>query len=377
MITLALILLSAATPEYPLWSSPEPVPAAVVLESLPGVAFHVIQSYAPEQDGFAWLHGVALAWHGGRLYATFGRNRGAENTEGEEAQYRVSEDGGATWGPVMGIDDGGEPDLAISHGVLLSHAGRLWAFHGAFYGSMTRVHTRAYAFDEAARTWEELGIVIEDGFWPMHTPQRLPDGRLIMAGIRVANGYGGTDDPAAVALCDGKDLTRWELVVIPKAPKLVMWGESAVLVGASEIINIARFSEPRALVAESRDGGRTWSASVLSNLPMAASKPDAGVLSNGRPWLIGAIAADNGNSRAPLSIAVGPPGGHTFSRLFRIRDAVQAGPGESGESCALSYPCAIEHAGALYVGYSNDGGRGANHNSAELAVIPLTALDAR
>jgi hypothetical protein len=41
---------------------------------------------------------------------------------------------------------------------------------------------------------------------------------------------------------------------------------------------------------------------------------------------------------------------------------------------ARSYPCAIEHEGKLYVGYSNSGGRGGNHNSAELAIMPLKAL---
>ena len=34
----------------------------------------------------------------------------------------------------------------------------------------------------------------------------------------------------------------------------------------------------------------------------------------------------------------------------------------------------IEHEGKLYVGYSNSGGRGGNHNSAELAIISLAAL---
>jgi hypothetical protein len=51
-----------------------------------------------------------------------------------------------------------------------------------------------------------------------------------------------------------------------------------------------------------------------------------------------------------------------------------AGPGESHENAALSYPYAVEHDGKLYIGYSNDGGRGANLNSAELAIVPITSL---
>ena len=43
---------------------------------------------------------------------------------------------------------------------------------------------------------------------------------------------------------------------------------------------------------------------------------------------------------------------------------------------SLSYASAVEHNGKLYIGYSDNGGRtGMNVNSAELAVIPLAALD--
>jgi hypothetical protein len=48
-----------------------------------------------------------------------------------------------------------------------------------------------------------------------------------------------------------------------------------------------------------------------------------------------------------------------------------AAPGESNPKAALSYPCATEHEGKLYIGFSNNGGRGGNHNSAEMAVIPI------
>lgn len=53
---------------------------------------------------------------------------------------------------------------------------------------------------------------------------------------------------------------------------------------------------------------------------------------------------------------------------------------ELARQWALSYPYAIEHAGKLYVGYSNNGGGAGrvgegrelwNNNSAELAVIPI------
>ena len=33
-----------------------------------------IKGYSPQSDGVNWLHGVALCWHDGRLYASFGVN---------------------------------------------------------------------------------------------------------------------------------------------------------------------------------------------------------------------------------------------------------------------------------------------------------------
>jgi hypothetical protein len=76
-----------------------------------------------------------------------------------------------------------------------------------------------------------------------------------------------------------------------------------------------------------------------------------------------------------LTIAVSRPGENTFSKLFVIRHAVfEDGPGESDPGAALSYPYAIEYQDKLYVGYSNNGQRHGNNNSAELAVIPIEKL---
>ena len=56
------------------------------------------------------------------------------------------------------------------------------------------------------------------------------------------------------------------------------------------------------------------------------------------------------------------------------------------EPKADGYPCAMEHQGKLYVGYSNNGGNVGrigegrelwNNNSAELAIIPVEKLKVR
>lgn len=352
----------------PLWDAARPVPRAADLEPLRGVTFHVLKKQRPDSDGARWTLGVGLAWHKGRLYASYGFNKESENTPTEQAHVRVSDDGGQTWGPPV-VMDHGEGNLGVSHGVFLSHQGRLWAFMGAFYDQFQRTHTRAYTLDETTGAWQPRGVVIEGGFWPMQEPQKMADGNWIMAGARIARGYDVAGDLPAVAISHGDDLTKWDLVVIPAMPGLgKVWGESTVIVEGQRILNISRYGQkPLALVSVSEDGGRTWSAASPSNLPMATSKPYAGILSNGQRFLVCTTTADTGGRRSPLTIAVSKPGESVFRRIFVIRTSVFAGtPGVSDPSADFSYPYAVEHDGKLYVGYTHK-----SHAANELAVIPL------
>lgn len=361
---------------FPLWDESQKLGAAKDLPVLDGVEFHVIKKWDKPADGYTFLHGVALGWHKGRLYASFAHNQGDENTVTEEAQYRVSDDGGKTWSALRAIDSGEQADLAVSHGVFVSHAGKLWAFHGAYYKQMERIHTRAYSLDEATGQWIQHGVVIEHGFWPMNQPVKMTDGNWIMPGIS-AGPYSETGAfPAAVAISRADDFTKWDFVGIPVHQGIRLWGESSLIVDGANVLNIARYGgKDLALISNSTDLGRTWTTMAESNLPMATSKPAAGVLSNGRRYLVCTTAANNGGRRSPLTIALSEPGQAVFSKVFSIRHDQHLGPGESHEKAALSYPCATEHDGKLYVGFSNNGGRKGNLNSAEMAVIPLRSLE--
>jgi hypothetical protein len=363
------------TADFPLWDDAQKLAEAKDLPLLDGVEFHVIKKWDKAADGYTFLHGVGLCWHKGKLYASIGHNKGDENTVTEEAQYRVSEDGGKTWSELRVIDAGEEKDLAVSHGVFVSHAGKLWAFHGAYYNHMQRIHTRAYSLDESTGEWIKHGVVLENGFWALNQPVKMNDGNWIMPGIS-AGPYSNTGTfPAAVAISHGDDFTKWDFVSIPVHDGLKMWGESSLIVDGANVLNIARYgAKPLALIAKSADHGRTWSTMGESNLPMATSKPAAGMLSNGQRYLVCTTAANNGGKRYPLTIAISKPGEEVFSQVFVIRHAEHSGPGESNPKASLGYPCATEHEGKLYIGFSNSGGRAGNLNSAEMAVIPIERL---
>jgi len=364
--------LFAAEPVV-LWDPAAELPKRAEALVLEDVTFRVIKKQRPDTDGCNWTLGVGLAWHNGKLYASYGFNKGDENTASEEAHVRVSEDGGATWGAPVVID-AGAGNLAVSHGVFLSHGGRLRAFMGAFYDKFQKTHTRAYVLDEASGKWEPEGVVVENGFWPMQEPQKMADGNWIMAGFRTAMGYDVKGNLPAVAISKGDDFTKWDLVVIEAAPDLgEIWGESTVIVEGGRIMNIARYgAKPLALVSTSADCGRTWTPAAPSNLPMATSKPYAGTLSTGQRFLACTTTADSGGGRAPLTIAVSRRGQPLFSKVFVVRHSVSdKTPGVSDPRAEFSYPYAIEHDGKLYVGYTHK-----SHIANELAVIPVAALKA-
>lgn len=374
----AVLAIPKSPERFPLWNESETLRVAADQPQLEGVQFHVIKKWDKPKDGYTFLHGVGLAWHKGKLYASFGHNKGAENTVTEEAQYRVSDDGGETWGPLQVIDAGEEENLAVSHGVFLSHAGKLWAFHGAYNGFMENIHTRAYSLDEATGKWVKRGEVIGNGFWPMNQPVKMADGNWIMAGGLFGPYSNASIFPPAVAISHGDEFTQWDMVSIPVDGEIHrMWGESSIFVDGSTVYSIARYGGgAQALIAVSTDYGRSWTPTEISNLSMATSKPAAGILSTGQRYLVCTTAKDNGGKRTPLTIAVSRPGENRFSKVFVVRRSQNPdNPGESADRLSLSYPCAVEHEGKLYVGYSNNGGRKGNLNSAELAIIPIEELE--
>ena len=361
----------------PLWDEAVPLPKSAGLSQVEGVEFHVLKKPRPDTDECRFTLGVGLAWHRGRLYASYAYNRGEENTPTEEAHVRVSEDGGRSWSPTV-VMDAGADDLAVSHGVFLSEGGRLWAFMGAFRAHARlyhQVHARAYSLNESSGAWEPHGEVVGGGFWPMQEPQRMPDGNWIMAGLHIGGQFGEGGNHPAVAISKGADFTRWEQVVIPAAPALgEIWGESAVVVEGRRILNISRYGrKARALVSVSEDCGRTWTPAAPSNLPMATSKPYAGILSTGQRYLVCTTTADTGGARSPLTIAVSRPGEAVFSRVFLIRRSIH--PGVAGVSAAnadFSYPYAVENGGRLYIGYTHK-----SHSANEVAVVPVAALEVK
>ncbi|MGB3121111.1 MAG: hypothetical protein WBE58_19970, partial [Verrucomicrobiales bacterium] len=76
VLLLARVTALQADEPAPLWDERAPLLNTADLPVLKATRFSVIKPYEFGKDGYRFLHGVALCFHKGRLYASFGHNQG-------------------------------------------------------------------------------------------------------------------------------------------------------------------------------------------------------------------------------------------------------------------------------------------------------------
>lgn len=349
---------------YQIWDPSVDMPRVCELKKI-GAERVTVKPFTPEKDGYIFLHGVALAQFKGRMYCAWAHNKVWENSDEEEVNFAVSDDGGRTWSDVIRGNMNPADGAAVSHGAFLLHEEKLYFFAPQFKGQLGAEMLRmcVYCLDEETGDFRCLGTALNDRFWPMCEPVRMENGNYIMSGIYVGKDFRCPTNAAAVAISRGDDVLHWDMVKVEKEDGVQVWGECTVTVdgGNCQMYCRDRSGKRVALYAESNDFGRTWSKMDFTNLPMIDSKPYAGALSDGRRYLICSCASDI-RARDPLTVAVADKGEALFSRIYTV-----------DEGKTLSYPYAVEIDKKLYIAYSSTT-EGYNRNSAELLIVDIEDL---
>ena len=345
---------------YPLWNPDLPFPAWQQMRLIEGIRYS--QVHIAEEDGYHFLLGAAVVKHNDVLYCSWANSLVTENDDNTVYAQKRSVDDGLTWGPHEQISVK-EPGYGRSHGVYLPHRGELYAFcPRAKYDKIDAypdLKTEAYLLKPDGG-WQALGIAIDRDFWPICQPIELENRSLLMAGLETDHGL------SAVALCDGRDLTKWEVTVLRNPSDKYYWGETTVIRYPDRLTAVVRSGDDYsgALVSHSFDNGKSWSDLEESNLPIAQSKLYGGTLSTGEHYLV--FNAPGDAHRDTLCIAVGRV---QFERVYLIRHGFDK-PVRWWRFNEWCYPYAYEDTQAkkLYIAYAK------NKEDCEMAVIPVESL---
>jgi len=319
-----------------------------------------------ERNGSHFLLGASIVKFGDLWICGYGQSLVKENDTNTRFACKYSSDGCKTWseeyviGPI-------EKDQCRSHGVFYNSGEVLYAFapraeFGRPSGNLSYpgLVMEAYRFDPTDRNWTNLGIVLNDAFWPLCEPMDISDNKLLMAGLECKTGT----YQAAVAIADKEDPLKWEMVLIPNRSNIALWGESTVIDYGDKYVLFCRTKAGKYAVSESPDG-INWSSLKYTDLSAANTKAYGGTLSNGSRYLIFGT-----ESRKHQIIAVGnADGSYGFSSFYYIRSGFNT-EARYGFGKQWAYPYAVEEDGKLYVVYSE------HKENCELAIIPISSLEA-
>jgi hypothetical protein len=292
---------------------------------------------------------ATITQFGGRLYIAWYNSTDAEICGTSLIRGRFSEDGGETWSEPFAIA-GGLEQIGVHYvpANLFSHEGKLHALITEMNGKNITTALSLFARKSGeAEDWEKVAR-IAGGFICNAPPRKMADGNWIVGGWTPMK----SETPAfpAVLVSQGDDIAKeWKCRFLydPLRPGAVRirCAETALHVEGGTVTAYVRNDEGPAYVFESADFGKSWSEPMSNPMTMTGSKIFAGILSNGKKYLL--YNEERGYFvRTLLVMAVAEPGERCFSRICRLFDGDEP---ELGRGNVWFYPSAHECEGQLYV----------------------------
>jgi hypothetical protein len=354
---------------------------------------------------FCYSHHAAIAHFDERFFAAWSNGRMNEDSPGQVVRFATSEDGLSWSKPQAAMETPG--------GMNRWTCGGLWVRDGQLILLATRCTRARYVEGEltSGRCWEDLateafiwsdecwqpaGLALDD-FYSNEAPRAVAGAlrpREHGQDARATTGHGqdggaatghGQDARATTWIWPGVDsehspvlaiggehgLNDWRRVVI--APRSAGWklSEPSWFVAADGTIRVLLRDDGgsrRLFIAESSDGGQSWTAPQPTDMPDAQSKFVALPLGAGRVALVSSPTRDE-TKRKLLAVSVSADG-RSFDRVLKLRHDEQAKPRLPGmhKAAGFQYPNAILAAGRLWVVYS------VNKEDIELSAVRVEDL---
>lgn len=337
---------------------------ALGLPRLPGA--ETISVFRPE--GERYINNVVLSSFGGAYFCMWQESARDEDTPDSFVALSRSRDGKAWSVP--------EPLALPTDSTFASPGG--WIQRGDSLCAVlneicsperTRGGTAWYIATKDGRGWSRPEpLRMADGA-PMdgileQDPMLLPDGRTVGAahfrpGTQVGPVW--TDDPSA--------LRGWQRGGFPEGEgKPLEPSQYRTRRGGLVMFFRDQGSSFRKLYSVSEDGGRSWSAPALTNIPDSRSKQCAGTLPDGRTFWVGNPTGSK--SRRILVLAVSRDG-YLFDKAWVLASADDLPPQRFAgryKTLGYSYPKAVVADGMLWISFS------VNKEEAALIRIPAIPL---
>jgi hypothetical protein len=365
--------IAADTSLISVWDPSLPFPTPEEMLDLDIITHVSVERAQP--GGYHYLHEATIMWHRDQFYMGWANHRTRETGDHDELIRGCTSPDALHWGeatiwaqpPMIGA-------TSLNHPLIFSHNDKLYGFFVSWREEHTP-STEIFILNESTKEWEWQEGSSIPMFVPFCSPQRLDNGNWIIGGE-------AHWDDAAVAISDGDDFTKWKMVKVPRPDNIhLFFPESAIINKGNN--NLLIFCRPQqrtrnspdswsAPVAESHDGGETWTTLGLSNFPLACSQPFAGKLSTGHNYLLTNRQEAEGG-RTLLSIALTDADGGLFKHIFKVRHQewprVRLFANSFGNATEWSYPNAFERDGKLYIAYTQ------GKEDCVLSIIPIEALN--
>ena len=310
-------------------------------------------------DAGTYDHHSQLAKFQGRYYIAWSNGRVNEDMPGQGTMLAVS-DHARDWRVVGCVAPGDEAAGKLRWTTGIYADDRQMVLYGvAHYATLDANAPGMRRFEEGRSrldahvttdgvTWQPHEGIAGDRAYIFEAPRPTREGKLLAGGTRASKPVAMFWDPSDPAGAP-------EIVPMPEPEGASFpYGEASWYQAPDGLIVMWFRDEAQSLrlfAATSADGGRTWTAPVLSDFPDSMSRVRAGALSDGRCYLIG-NAYPKLLDRMHLMLALSDDG-RVFDRMYVLLDdpTAQRAFGLL-KAHGYQYPVAMEEDGRLLMAYS-------------------------